>query len=100
VRNLCLPSGECSHRCAQGSDCAGSLSASQLALGLRALHTEDGGSWFLGHRVLRLRPEVHSCPPAAAPEPARPSRLNPFACFGAVAGLAAAAACVVALGLF
>jgi hypothetical protein len=40
-----------------------------LAAGLRALHTEDGGSWVTeGHRVLRLKHEERSAEPVPEPE--------------------------------
>jgi hypothetical protein len=32
------------------------LTPEDLDAGQRALHVEDGGTWFLGHRVLRLHP--------------------------------------------
>jgi hypothetical protein len=50
--------------CARQADCGDlrcpghpKLTDDEFALGLRALHVEDGGTWKTdGHRVLRLRP--------------------------------------------
>lgn len=122
---FCARDPQCDDRYCPGHP--GVLNAADLAAGQRALHVEDGGTWITtGHRVLRLRPEqvrptgrepdllqdadrglskwlaskpyarLHAREAAAAH---RRTRLNPFALFGAAAGLAAAAACVLALGL-
>lgn len=85
----------CHGNCHEGDDCPLSLDASRLALGLRALHTEDGGTWVTGgHRVLRLHPRQE-------PEPAPPAR-RPFftperigIAIGAATGLVAAIAAAV-----
>lgn len=60
-RSTPCPPGMCAFRAdCQDTACPGNpgrLSPTELAVGQRALHTEDGGTWVTsGHRVLRLRP--------------------------------------------
>jgi hypothetical protein len=70
----------CNHECNQGRDCPlrtvrnytpgrlAPLTSEDMEAGQRALHTEDGGTWFLGRRVLRLHPRTESKPTESATE--------------------------------
>lgn len=91
----------CDGACAnEGRDCPLALDATRLALGLRALHTEDGGTWVTsGHRVLRLHPmqEPQPAPPARRPF-FTPERIG--AVIGAAAGLVAALVTAVRMNVF
>jgi hypothetical protein len=56
IPGMCSRDPNCADTHCPGRQIA--LDASDLAAGQRALHTEDGGTWFTeGHRVLRLRHE-------------------------------------------
>jgi hypothetical protein len=61
---MCMRQADCPDTHCRGRRMA--LEAADLAAGQGALHVEDGGTWYLGHRVLRLRPE-----PPSAPRPPR-----------------------------
>jgi hypothetical protein len=70
IPGMCSRSADC-----KDNDCPGKpytpgrlapLTPQDLDAGQRALHTEDGGTWFLGHRVLRLHPRAESKPTESA----------------------------------
>ena len=91
MRNLCHPTNGCTGTCDQGRLCSGSLNATRALFGRAPLHMLDGGHRVSGADSVRIPA------PPAEPDPAGLS-ITPFAIFGAIAGLAAAAACVLALG--
>jgi hypothetical protein len=70
IPGMCSRSADC-----KDNDCPGKpytpgrlapLTPQDLADGQRALHTEDGGSWVVGRRVLRLHPRTKPAPTEAA----------------------------------
>jgi hypothetical protein len=60
IPGMCSRSARCKDKACPGHPYTpgrlAPLTPEDLDAGQRALHVEDGGTWFLGHRVLRMRP--------------------------------------------